>query len=90
MVNIPLSRSMKKSESKEEIELVPGSLAITETEEKILLEIRNNPNISLLEISNRLKLSYMTVQKYSAKLREKGFIERVGSKRCGYWRVIEK
>lgn len=81
---------MKKSESKEEIELVPGSPTINETEKKILLEIRNNPNISLLEISNRLKLSYMTVQKYSAKLREKGLIERVGSKRCGYWRVIEK
>ena len=81
---------MKKSESKEEIELVLGSPTINETEKKILLEIRNNPNISLLEISNRLKLSYMTVQKYSAKLREKGFIERVGRKRCGYWRVIEK
>lgn len=30
---------MKKSESKEEIELVPGSLAINETEEKSFLRL---------------------------------------------------
>lgn len=89
VVNIPLSRITIKSKSMEETEMSTDFRSINETERKILMEIRNNPNISLSEISNRLNLSYMTVQKYSAKLREDGLLERVGSKSRGYWKVTK-
>lgn len=61
-----------------------------EAKEKIILsEIETNPNLSTRELSENLNIPFRSVQRYISNLREKGFIERVGANKNGYWKVIK-
>ena len=61
-----------------------------EAKEKIILsEIETNPNRSTRELSENLNIPFRSVQRYISNLREKGFIERVGANKNGYWKVIK-
>ena len=54
--------------------------------EKLILELlRNNPHITLVEISEKINKSLRTVNTTMKSLQEKGMIERVGSKKNGRW-----
>ena len=59
------------------------------TEKIILSEIETNPNLSTKELSENLNIPFRSVQRYISNLREKGFIERVGANKNGYWKVIK-
>jgi predicted HTH transcriptional regulator len=56
---------------------------------KVLAEIRNNPNITKAELMIKCELGRTSIDNIIAFLKEEGFIERVGSKKTGYWKVIE-
>ena len=61
-----------------------------EAKEKIILsEIETNPNLSTRELSENLNIPFRSVQRYISNFREKGFIERVGANKNGYWKVIK-
>jgi|BioPla2DNA2_1021312.scaffolds.fasta_scaffold11186_5 ATP-dependent DNA helicase RecG len=61
-----------------------------EAKEKIILsEIETNPNLSTRELSENLNIPFRSVQRYISNLRKKGFIERVGANKNGYWKVIK-
>lgn len=49
--------------------------------------IKEEPQITQLQLQERLELSRSKVQRVMKKLREKGVIEHIGSKRSGYWNV---
>lgn len=51
--------------------------------------IRKNPQITQNEIKEQLQLARSHVQKIMKSLSDKGIIERVGSKKTGYWSVKE-
>lgn len=53
-------------------------------------EIRNNPNITTKQLHNMLSISMTAVANNLAYLKKNGFIERVGSDKTGYWKVIEQ
>jgi len=59
----------------------------TELEQKILNLIKRKTTITRLEISRELKLSTNTVKEYLDRLKEKGYLERVGGRKHGYWRI---
>ena len=52
--------------------------------------IKENNKITATEISKRLKISLSTAKRKIKKLKEKRIIERVGSDKTGYWKIIEK
>ena len=54
--------------------------------QKIISEMRDNPNITTAELHNILGVSE-TAENISF-LRDNGYIERVGSKKAGYWKVL--
>ena len=56
--------------------------------QKIIAEMRYNPNITTAELHNILGVSETAVEKNISFLRENGYIERVGSKKAGYWKVL--
>lgn len=56
---------------------------------QILKEMRNNPNITQKQLVNVLGVSLTTVENNIKYLKENGYIERVGSNKSGYWKVIE-
>ena len=60
----------------------------TDNELKLLELLKINPNITQLELSNKLNVSRRTISTLLANLKEKNKIERIGSDRKGYWKVF--
>ena len=65
------------------------SVKLTKTENKILDLIRENNGITYKEIIEKLNITERTVIRTTQKLRENGLIERVGSDRQGYWKILK-
>lgn len=57
-------------------------------EEEILLTMRNNPRITIKDLQGIMGLSDRSVKKIIRQLRNAGLVERVGSTKSGYWKVI--
>lgn len=57
--------------------------------QKILSEMRDNPNITIAELASFFSISETAIENNLAFLRENGYIVRVGSKKTGYWKVID-
>lgn len=62
---------------------------LNHTQARILAEIRNNPNITKPRLAEILKLGKTTIDKGIAVLKKYGYIERVGSNKSGYWKVLK-
>ena len=57
--------------------------------EKLILEIiLENPEITQVNIATKLDRAPKTIQRGIASLKEKGIIERIGSNKKGYWKVM--
>ena len=52
----------------------------------ILNEIKKNNKITLKELSIKMNLKLKTLERLISVLKEKGYIQREGSKRAGYWK----
>ncbi len=63
--------------------------ALNENRKKIILEIRNNPNITKNELSQILGISNTAIDKNITYLRKNEYIKRVGSNKNGYWVILE-
>jgi len=50
--------------------------------------IQQDNKITANEIGKRLKMSLSTVRRKIKELRNNGKIERIGSDKTGYWRII--
>jgi len=55
---------------------------INKTQTLIMKEMRDNPNITLLELQSTLSLGRTSIQNNVSSLRKNQIIKRVGSKRC--------
>ncbi len=55
----------------------------------ILMLLQENAYVTRNELSVKLNISPETVKKHLAKLRQLGYIERVGTKKDGSWKVIK-
>ena len=62
---------------------------VTENEKYIIEQIIKNPNISQKDIAIETNIPYRTVQRTISILKDKGIIERVGSKKLGYWKILK-
>lgn len=61
----------------------------TDNEIELLELLKINPNITQVELSNKLNVSRRTISTLLANLKEKKKIERVGSDRKGYWKILK-
>ena len=52
--------------------------------------IKQNNRITAAEISKRLNISLSTAKRKTKELKEQRIIERIGSDKTGYWRIIEQ
>lgn len=59
------------------------------TREKIISEMRHNPNITKAELVVLLGISNTAVDNNIRYLRENGYIIRVGENKNGYWKVLK-
>ena len=51
--------------------------------------MRDNPNITTNELHHILGISETAVENNFTFLKKNGYVERVGSKKTGYWKVLE-
>jgi predicted HTH transcriptional regulator len=58
--------------------------------EKVLVLIEENPKIRLDELVTATGISKRSVSREMKKLQEDGVIERIGSPRSGYWKILNK
>ena len=56
--------------------------------QRILAEMRDNPNITTAQLQVILNCSESTVDNNISFLKKNGFIERIGSKKTGYWKIL--
>jgi len=57
--------------------------------EKVLNAIKADSFIKTHEIADQIQLSQRTVENAIAKLKEEGFLKRIGSRKSGHWEVLE-
>ncbi len=86
LVTIPFNRVNKVGDK---VGDKVGNKNLNISQIKVLAEIRNNPNITKAELMIKCELGRTSIDNIIAFLKEEGFIERVGSKKTGYWKVIE-
>ena len=63
--------------------------SLSESQAKILAEIRNNANITIPQIAKNIGMAKSSVDYGISKLKKKKILERAGSNKTGYWKVIE-
>ena len=69
---------------------VAGKVAgkLNRTQEKILQLLRENSDATTEEMANILQMSPAGIRKNLSALRDGGYIERVGSRKAGRWKVL--
>ena len=61
---------------------------LNRTQEKILQLLRENSDATTEEMANILQMSPAGIRKNLSALRDGGYIERVGSRKAGRWKVL--
>lgn len=61
---------------------------MTETEIKIIELIRQNSQITRIELANTLKINESTVKRNINKLKNKGILKRIGANKNGHWEIL--
>ena len=64
-------------------------IKLNRSQERIVSEIRNNPNATTYQLSVLVGISGKGIEKNLSILKKEKVIERVGSKKTGYWKIAE-
>ena len=87
----PLSSSSSTEVINEAInEAINGAINLTDNERNILSAISKNPHITKSLLISTLGISKGTVDRAIKTLKDKRLLERIGSNKTGYWKVIVK
>ena len=87
VVTIPLQRIKKVG--KKVGNKIGNKKELNSRRQRIITEMRDNPNITTSELHQILGVSETAVENNLTFLKENGYVERVGSKKTGYWKVHE-
>ena len=65
------------------------NVGVNDVEKLFLEELLKTPQLTSAELSIVINKSKRTVERYVKTLQEKGYIERVGANKTGYWKVVK-
>ena len=86
-LTIPFNRiDAIESENPNPVAKIPANL--NRTQQRVLEEIRNDPNVTYNQIAAAIGKGKSTINNAVRFLREHGYIERMGSDKTGWWRVL--
>ncbi len=71
-------------------EVINGAINISVTEQAVLAALKKKARITKVELQKETSLGKSTIDRTIKALKEKGLIERVGSNKTGYWKIINK
>ena len=86
IVTIPFNRI---NEVGDKVSDKVGDKSLNNSEIKVLAEIRNNPNVTKPQLEVLCNLGKTSIDNCISLLKKKKYIERVGARKNGYWKVIE-
>lgn len=81
--------SKKPADFTERSVAAANDIYLTLTDEYILKILRTNGRATAQKMALALSVSESTVRRSFKRLKDEGFIERVGSKKAGYWKVLK-
>lgn len=84
----PTPTGDRKPTFKERSIAAANRLDMTSTDEYILKVLETNGRVTAIRIAEVLGVSESTVRRSFRRLKDLGLIERIGSDKAGYWRVI--
>jgi len=64
------------------------NFGLNETQQKIVVLIKENPYVKAQEMALKMNLTIRIVQHNIKILKDKGIINRIGSKKTGYWKIL--
>lgn len=88
VVTIPFTRL--DDVKNENGEATGNSDDLSPNKRKILSEMRDNPHVTTSELQKMLGIGKTMVENNISSLKAGGYIERVGSRKSGYWKVLFK
>ena len=86
VVTIPFHRVSFEVGSKVGDKVGDKTRALNMTRQRILEEMRNNPNITQAQLMLLIGVGETAIQNNVSYLRKNEYIERIGSNKKGYWR----
>lgn len=63
--------------------------SLSTNRQTILKEMRDNPNITSMQLSKIIKISETATEKNIKWLKANNYIKRIGSNKAGYWEVLK-
>jgi ATP-dependent DNA helicase RecG len=72
------------------VQIAPINAPLPELQKKILKTLQEDPSVSYEIISTKLGKDRTTIMRNIQKMKEAGFLRRVGSKKTGYWEILYK
>ena len=63
---------------------------LSELLKNIILELDNNRELTILELSIKLNVTQRTIERSISKLKTLGYIKRIGGRKQGYWEILKK
>ena len=64
-------------------------ITLNDTLNDTLNLLKINPNMKQKDIAIKLRVSEPTIKRNIKELKEKGYIEREGSKKTGHWKILK-
>ena len=61
---------------------------LVESQQRILMLIKENPRISKREMADCIGISTTAIDKNIVALKDKGLLQRIGSDKAGYWALL--
>ena len=78
-----LVRDTKKDTIKDTIKMW------SKNENKIFEEMQKNPRVTAEQLSDLLNINLRNTKRNIERLKEKGLIKRVGSRKTGHWEILD-
>ena len=88
VVTIPFTRIRDQQVGNKVGNDVGNKKPLNARRKKIIAEMRDNPNVTTAELHIMLGISDTAVENNITFLKENGYIERIGAKKNGYWKVL--
>jgi len=60
---------------------------LTENQKLILRYISENKNVSIVKLSEKVRIATKNIEENISKLKKKGLLKRIGPAKGGYWKV---
>lgn len=69
---------------------IKEKIYLTNNQEKILIEVKNDSNLTAKILSEKIGISERKIQENMKILKEKNLLKRIGGNKSGKWIVIDE